>query len=232
MIFSRGEDVSTFTAPEQVPFGTDNFAENPEPRCPCLLLLDRSASMAGAPIRELNAGLATFRDELLTDSLAMKRVEVAVVSFGPVQIETEFYTAANFAPPVLDAGGDTPMGEAIQQAVAMVQQRKDVYKSSGILSYRPWIFMITDGAPTDAWQNAAQLVREGESQKSFAFFAVGVQGARMDILSQISTRDPLKLQGFKFREMFLWLSRSMRSVSQSTPGTTVPLTPPTGWAEV
>ncbi len=197
-----------------------------------MLLLDRSASMAGAPIRELNAGLATFRNELLTDSLAMKRVEVAVVSFGPVRIETEFYTAPNFVPPVLDAGGDTPMGEAIQQGIAMVQQRKDIYKSSGILSYRPWIFMITDGAPTDAWQTAAQLVHEGEAQKSFAFFAVGVQGARMDILSQLSTREPLKLQGFKFREMFLWLSRSMRSVSQSTPGATVPLASPAGWAEV
>jgi len=188
--------------------------------------------MAGAPIRELNSGLVTFHKELLTDSLAMKRVEIAVVSFGPVRIESEFYTAANFTPPVLEAAGDTPMGEAIQQAVAMVQQRKDIYKSSGILSYRPWIFMITDGAPTDSWQNAAELVHEGESQKSFAFFAVGVQGARMDILSQIATRAPLKLQGFKFREMFLWLSRSMRSVSQSTPGTTVPLAPPTGWAEV
>lgn len=223
---------STFNAPEQVPFGTDNFAENPEPRCPCLLLLDRSSSMAGAPIRELNAGLSAFSKELLTDSLAMKRVEIAVVSFGPVRIESEFYTAANFSPPTLTAGGDTPMGEAIQQAIAMVQQRKDVYKSSGILSYRPWIFMITDGAPTDTWQNAAQLVREGETQKSFAFFAVGVQGSRIDILKQIATREPLKLQGFKFREMFLWLSNSMRSVSQSTPGTTVPLAPPTGWAEV
>ncbi len=224
--------MNTFSASEQVPFGTDNFADNPEPRCPCLLLLDRSASMAGAPIRELNAGLVALRSELLTDSLAMKRVEVAVVSFGPVQVETDFFTAANFIPPVLDAGGDTPMGEAIEQGISMVRQRKDIYKSSGILSYRPWIFLITDGAPTDSWQEAAQLVHTGEAQKSFAFFAVGVQGARMDILGQISTREPIKLQGFKFREMFLWLSRSMRSVSQSTPGATVPLPPPTGWAEV
>ena len=31
---------------EQIPFGASEFAENPEPRCPCLLLLDTSASMA------------------------------------------------------------------------------------------------------------------------------------------------------------------------------------------
>jgi uncharacterized protein with von Willebrand factor type A (vWA) domain len=38
----------------QKPFGTDDFALNPEPRCPCLLLLDVSGSMAGEPITELN----------------------------------------------------------------------------------------------------------------------------------------------------------------------------------
>ena len=36
---------------EQVPFftefGEDNFADNPEPRCQCLLLLDVSGSMQG-----------------------------------------------------------------------------------------------------------------------------------------------------------------------------------------
>src|SRR5215510_16251365 len=94
---------------EQMPFGTDNFAENPEPRCPCLLLLDTSGSMAGAPISELNAGLVTFKDELAADSLAMKRVEVAVITFGPVKVESSFHTASNFFPPRLQASGDTPM---------------------------------------------------------------------------------------------------------------------------
>jgi len=42
---------------EQVPFDAAGFADNPEPRCPCLLLLDTSGSMQGRPISELNAGL-------------------------------------------------------------------------------------------------------------------------------------------------------------------------------
>jgi hypothetical protein len=42
---------------EQAPFTFSEFADNPEPRCACLLLLDTSGSMGGAPIRELNAGL-------------------------------------------------------------------------------------------------------------------------------------------------------------------------------
>ena len=49
----------------QTPFGAAEFADNPEPRCPCLLLLDNSGSMSGNPIAELNRGLKTFHEELL-----------------------------------------------------------------------------------------------------------------------------------------------------------------------
>ena len=58
------------------------FAENPEPRCPCVLLLDTSGSMQGEPIKALNEGLKTFRDTLIKDPLASRRVEVAVISFN------------------------------------------------------------------------------------------------------------------------------------------------------
>ena len=30
---------------EQIPFGTDSFADNPEPRCPCLSVAERSFSL-------------------------------------------------------------------------------------------------------------------------------------------------------------------------------------------
>src|SRR5580704_3877015 len=71
---------------DQVPFGAAaDFADNPEPRCPCLLILDTSGSMSGPPIAELNAGTRTFKDELSADSMASKRVEVAIVGFGPVR---------------------------------------------------------------------------------------------------------------------------------------------------
>lgn len=89
---------------EQITFATSDFASNPEPRCPCILLLDVSGSMNGRPINELNAGLVTFRDELLADPLALKRVELGIVTFGPVHVEQPFTSAANF-PPILFARG-------------------------------------------------------------------------------------------------------------------------------
>ena len=224
---------------KQTPFGVDfsvaEFADNPEPRCPCVLLLDNSWSMNGHPITELNQGLATFKEELMADSLAVKRVEIAIVTFGPVQVVNEFQTAEHFTPPQLAAEKDTPMGQAIIRGLELLDQRKALYREHGIPFFRPWVFLITDGSPTDDWKSAAGEVRQGEEKRAFAFFAVGVEGANLDILQQVSVRQPLRLRGLRFRELFQWLSNSMRSVSRSVPGTEVLLANPTtpdGWASV
>src|SRR5262245_37523011 len=111
---------------EQVPFFAAEFAENPEARCPCVLLLDTSGSMSGQPIAELNDGLKTFKDELMADAMAVKRVEIAILTFGPVQVMTEFQTADELHPPTIHARGDTPMGEAIERGLGMLALRKEI----------------------------------------------------------------------------------------------------------
>ena len=114
----------TETSFEQQPYGDLGFAENPENRCPVVLVLDNSGSMGGAPIRQLNEGLQVFRDELQADSLAAKRVEVAIVTFGPVVVQTDFTTVQSFYPPTLAAAHDTPMGAAIEKAIELLNERK------------------------------------------------------------------------------------------------------------
>ncbi len=208
------------------------FADNPDPRCPVVLLLDRSGSMSGEPLRQLNVGLKRLRDELQQDPLAARRVELSIVSFGPVTTDIGFITADRFDPPELAAGGDTPMGRAIETALNLLTRRKEEYREHGIAYYRPWVFLITDGAPTDPWQNAAQRVRTEEEAKRIAFFAIGVQGADMARLAEIAVRAPIKLDGLKFGELFVWLSQSLAAVSQSQPGTNVALPRPSGWASV
>ena len=246
---------------EYAGFAASEFAENPDPRVPCVLLLDTSASMnevvgsfdyaTGETVMQdgqmydvvsggrtridlLNEGLVTLKETLAADSLASRRAEIAIVTFGgTVTTIQDFVTAENFQPPRLQTSGSTPMGQAILAGLDMIARRKATYRSAGVPYYRPWIFLITDGGPDpgDPWQTAAALVKQGEASKSFAFFTVAVEGANMNVLAQISTRAPAKLKGVNFREMFLWLSQSMQAVSQSSPGDTVPLTAP-GWTEV
>ncbi|HEY9614281.1 vWA domain-containing protein [Allocoleopsis sp.] len=216
-----------------MPVGLPEFAENPENRCPVILLLDTSASMAGQPIQELNRGIGIFKEDLLKDTQASLSAEVAIVTFGPVKLLQDFVTVDYFTPSPLIADGVTPMGQAIEYALDLLETRKATYKDNGIQYYRPWVFLITDGAPTDSWQRAAQRVREGESNGKFSFFAVAVEGADMNTLQQLAPpeRPPVTLKGLDFSSLFVWLSTSMKRVSSAKIGEAVPL-PPVGWGQI
>ncbi|MSQ84773.1 MAG: VWA domain-containing protein [Myxococcales bacterium] len=222
--------------PNNLPFGAVEFAANPEPRCPCVLVLDTSASMAGTRLQELQRGLQQFRDELGTDPLARKRVELAIITFGgSTKLATDFAAVEHFEPPRLQADGLTPMGAAVHMALDLVRARKQVYRDNGVAYYRPWVFLLTDGEPNDDWHPACVAVHETETSKQAAFFAVGVGEANFDVLRQISVREPLQLRGLMFREMFQWLSNSLKSVSHSGISDEVPLQNPTnpeGWAKI
>ena len=217
---AQPNDTSLDTAfGEEADWGEDlfanslEFADNPEPRCPCVLVLDTSQSMTGEPIAALNQGLRVFREELLAVPLAQKRVEIAIIAFGAeVQVVQDFVTVDRFTPPVLQAEGETPLCTAIVRALDLLETRKERYRANGVPYSRPWVFLITDGMPQgdtlEVTRQAVQRIRVAEEARKAAFFAVGVEGANMKLLARISVRPPLQLTGLRFGELFVWLSAS------------------------
>jgi uncharacterized protein YegL len=219
---------------------------NPEqPHNAVVLLLDVSGSMSqSGKIAQLTEGLTIFKNDVLKDELASIRVDLAVVTFNDqVEVIHDFSSIRDFDPPILEADGQTSMGEAIAKAIELVEQRKKQYKETGVDYFRPWIFMITDGEPTDMypgrgdqWDNVVSMVHQGEAKKKFSFYAVGVEPANIEILSKLAppNRPPVRLKDGRFNAMFQWLSKSQAKVSSSNPGDQIALENPVaaGWGEV
>lgn len=208
--------------------------ENYEQKCCCALVLDVSGSMDGAPITELNEGLQEFYKDIQTDSTTANRLEVAVVEFSDsVNTLIDPSLAANFSMPQLTTKGSTKLVDGVREGIKVVLSRKAWYKQTGQPYYRPWVILITDGAP-DSDQDVTGLaseIRNSMSKKEFFFFAIGVQGADINMLTNISdpSMPPAKLQGLKFSEFFKWLSASMTTVTNSKDGDKVNLPSPTDW---
>ena len=251
---------------EQTPYGISDkkrkiaqieFVENPEPRCACVLVLDCSSSMdprnyeqefgVDAPINIelLNNGVKELKRQLEKDDIASKRVEIAVVKFDTTaEVVNDFTTVEGFTPPELNADGVTLMTDAIELAANMIEERKKDYKQNGISYYRPWMFLITDGCPTDErgyplkgsdprLAKAIKIIHNGVNSKQFTFFAVGVDNADMQTLSKLSPKfPPKKLRENKWSEMFQWLSSSLVSLSSSSMDTEKVKLPPSNWDEV
>ena len=96
------------------------------------------------------------------------------VTIGPARVETGFQTAESFVPPTLEVDGEVAYGDAVELAVRMVEERKATYRTAGVHSYRPWIVLMTKGDPAEDWERAAEAIRHGEEQKSFAFFSAAL----------------------------------------------------------
>jgi uncharacterized protein YegL len=191
--------------------GHDLVTPGPEPRCPVVLVLDTSGAMAGAPIDALDNALGAFAEELKHDPIANARVEAAIITFGPVQIVQDFVGAADFEPPILEASGGTPLGEAVIQGLNLIEERTSTYVQNDVPHYRPWLLLISEGASTDDISAAAERARQAEADKRASIFAVGVGDDfdREELVKVSPARQPLKLKGLAFTELFRWVSASL-----------------------
>ena len=184
----------------------------------CVLLLDTSGSMVGDPINSLNKAINDFKEQTSMDELAQKRVDIAIIEFNDTaRVVQEFTPLSMMQPVTLSATGCTAMGAGIELAIGKVKERNRFYASMGTPCYKPWIFMITDGAPTDDISNARQRIIDEESKGTHGklkFWAVGVPGYSKDTLTSLTKRC-IALDEANFKGIFDWLSESMVTISVS-----------------
>jgi len=218
---------------------SDFSAESPqnyEQKSICCFVVDVSSSMENAPINQLNQGLQEFHRDIANSSVTANRLEVAVIEFsGTVETVVQPALADAFTMPRLSTKGSTKMVDGVREAISLVESRKSWYRQTGQPHLRPWIILITDGAP-DPDQDVnglAQDIRNGVNGKKFVFLAIGVQGANMEVLRRISSPDmpPAALQGLKFSEFFKWVSASMAVVAGSKDGDKVDFPSPAAWMQ-
>ena len=166
-------------------FSTE-VAENYEPKCFCVLVLDISGSMneiientsettqtgqtifvdgktynvvngGTSKLDNLNKSLKQFYDNIESDDTMSQRLELSVITFNDnLTIVQEPSLISNCEIPILEANGDTTLVDAVYEAIELVDARKKWYKSTNQAYYRPWIVLITDGEP-DECQDIATL---------------------------------------------------------------------------
>jgi len=196
----------------------------------------------GLPIDLLNKALPTLQSDLLLDPTASVSVELAIVTFGGSPKEVVPFTpVSSFFPPVLTAGGGTPLGLAVIIALDMIERRKQELTEAGLVFFRPWIFILTDGQPTDSasdWSDATQRAALSLQQKKVDIWALSTDASPTVIskLQQITAKTAV-LEGFAFRETFKFLTTSLTGLSNSKDrqDVAIPPTPsqitPTPWTQ-
>jgi len=218
----------------QETFGTPKIANPGEAHLACVLLLDTSYSMSGDPIDSLNRALQNFKDKVSMDEMAQKRVDVAIVEFNSeAKVLQDFTPISMMQPITLNVAGSTAMSKGIHMAIDLVKQRNRFYNELGTPVYKPWIFMITDGAPDpdDDIESARLRIQDEETKGSrgkLKFFALGVPGFDKKTLLNLTRHQGekpriMELENFDFAGIFNWISESMVTISVSRVGEDVNL---------
>jgi uncharacterized protein YegL len=203
-----------------------NMAAPNEPHLACVLLLDTSSSMSGPPIDSLNKALQDFKQKVSLDELAQKRVDIAIVEFNSTaRLVQPFTPISQMEPVTLRADGTTAMSAGINIAIDELKKRNRFYHENGTPCFKPWIFMITDGEPTDDIESAKYRIQEEENKGKHGklkFFALGVSNYNKDILFSLTKR-VIELREANFASIFNWMSESMVAISVSRVGDEAPL---------
>ena len=144
-------------------FNPANFTVAKAKPLPVVLLLDVSSSMGGESIKKLNIAVKEMISDFASAEKNEVEILVSIITFGAkVLLHTPYTSAKDIEWQDLTVSGSTPMGTAFSMAKAMIED-KEVTPSR---AYRPTIVLVSDGEPSDSWQQPLRaLVNEGRSQK-------------------------------------------------------------------
>lgn len=184
-------------------------------RLPVYLMLDTSGSMSGEPIEAVKNGVQILISTLRQDPYALETAYLSVITFDSTAKQVVPLTElANFQTPNISASGTTALGDALGLLADSIEA--EVGKTTAEIKgdWKPLIFIMTDGTPTDDWARGLAKLRKVRTGVIVAC-AAG-QGADTSILKQITdvvvaldTADSNTIKAF-----FKWVSASVSTGSQ------------------
>jgi uncharacterized protein YegL len=200
-------------------------------RLPVYLLLDCSGSMSGEPIEAVRQGVRALLSDLKSDPTALETAFLSVMTFADrAEQLCPLTELIHFREPTLGANGSTALGEALTLLDARMDAEVVRKTADQKGDYRPMVFLMTDGVPTDDWEGPAERVKKRKTGNVIAC-AAG-PGANVETLKQITENVVVldNLQPDTLRAYFKWVSDSIKVISQSVAvggeGKPTPVPPP------
>lgn len=185
-------------------------------RLPVYLLLDCSGSMSGEPIQAVQQGVKALLSELRSDPMALETAYLSIITFESSAHELLPLTElAKVKAPKLTAGGATSLGAALKLLDKCVGRdiRQSTSEQKG--DWKPLVFLMTDGVPTDSWETSAERLKKKLPANIIACAAGS--GSDETILKKI-TESVVKLDNLQpetLKAFFKWVSSSVKVTSQS-----------------
>jgi uncharacterized protein YegL len=183
------------------------------------LLLDCSASMAGAPNQAVNEGVRQLHNQLVETPTAIEAVWISIITFGTeASMLVPPTPVANFQPAELRARGLTSLGAALHLLEHSLDNDVRASTSTEKGDWRPLVFMLTDGDPTDEWESVAEQLKARTEKKPGTIVALAC-GEAVDLatLEQIADH-VLRMEDVtvdRLRDFFKWVSASVSGASVS-----------------
>lgn len=184
-------------------------------RLPVYLLLDTSGSMSGEPIEAAKNGVQVLVSTLRQDPYALETAYLSVITFDSTAKQVCPLTElASFQPPNLVATGSTAFGEALELLAQKISSEVTTTTAEVKGDWKPLIFIMTDGEPTDDWQKGIQALKKVKTGAIVACAAGPNANTNMlkqvtEIVVQLDTADSATIKAF-----FKWVSASISTGSQ------------------